>query len=127
MRRNMDLLRNILLKIDSEQPDSDGTYEFGWEDVGASSYREFVEHFRQLIEKRYVRAIDQFTEIEDTALCTGMTSDGHDFLDSIRDNEIWENTKSSASSAGGWTLDILADLAKGFVKTQIKKHTNVEI
>ena len=57
----------------------------------------------------------------------GLTWGGHDFLDSIRDPKIWQETKEAASKAGGFTVGLLADLAKGLIKTQIKKYTGVEL
>jgi len=58
---------------------------------------------------------------------TGLTWQGHEFLDAVRDPEIWRKTKEGASKAGGFTVGLLADLAKGFVRTQIQKHTGVEL
>jgi hypothetical protein len=52
---------------------------------------------------------------------------GDDFLDSVRDPEIWRQTKEGAKKAGGFTVELLGDLAKGLIKTQIKKHTGVEL
>jgi hypothetical protein len=34
-------------------------------------------------------------------------------LDSIRNPKIWEKTKKGAEAAGGFTVDLLKDLAKG--------------
>ncbi len=58
---------------------------------------------------------------------TGLTWRGHEFLDTVRDPEIWRKTKEGASKAGGFTVSLLADLAKGLIKTQIEKHTGVKL
>jgi len=58
---------------------------------------------------------------------TGLTWHGHEFLDAIRDPEIWRRTKEGANKAGGFTVSLLADLAKGLIKTQIEKHTGVKL
>lgn len=58
---------------------------------------------------------------------TGLTWDGHEFLDTIRDPEVWRKTKEGASKAGGFTVSLLADLAKGLITTQIEKHTGVKL
>ena len=57
----------------------------------------------------------------------GLTWNGHDFLDSIRDPEIWRKTKAGAQLAGGFTVELLGALARGFIKTQIEKHTGVKL
>jgi hypothetical protein len=52
---------------------------------------------------------------------------GHDFLDSVRDPEIWAKTKQGAETAKGFTVDLLKDLAKGLVKKQIEDYTGVKL
>ena len=49
----------------------------------------------------------------------GLTWRGHDFLDSVRDPEIWRKTKEGATKAGGFTLDLLMDLAKAIIKAKL--------
>ncbi len=56
-----------------------------------------------------------------------LTWEGHDFLDSVRDPKIWAKTKDGALAAGGFTVDLLKDLAKGFVKKQIEERTGVTL
>ena len=56
-----------------------------------------------------------------------ITWEGHDFLDTVRDSEVWRKTKEGATAAGGFTFDIVKELAKGLIKTQIKKHTGLEL
>ena len=42
-------------------------------------------------------------------------------------NDIWKKTRQGASAAGGFSVDLLKDLAKGFIKKKISEHTGVEI
>lgn len=57
----------------------------------------------------------------------GLSWDGHDFLDSVRDPEVWAKTKKGAAAAGGFTVDLLRDLAKGFIKKQVQEFTGVQL
>ena len=57
----------------------------------------------------------------------GLTWAGHDFLDSVRDPEVWSKTKKGAMAAGGFTVDLLKDLAKGLVRKQIEDRTGVTL
>lgn len=50
-----------------------------------------------------------------------------EYLDDIRDPDIWRQTKEGANQVGGFSLDVLRALAKGLVKKNIEKHTGVEI
>jgi hypothetical protein len=54
-----------------------------------------------------------------------LTWAGHDFLDSVRDPEIWAKTKEGAKKAGGFSLDLLSSLAKGLLKKKIEEHTGI--
>jgi Hypothetical protein (DUF2513) len=47
-----------------------------------------------------------------------MTSRGHDFLDAIRSDTIWNKTKAGAASLGGVTLGMLKDIAFGYLKQE---------
>ena len=41
---------------------------------------------------------------------------GHEFLDSIRDQEVWDKTKQGVKSVGSWTVSLVGELAKGYLK-----------
>jgi Hypothetical protein (DUF2513) len=56
-----------------------------------------------------------------------LTWEGHDFLDAIRDPEIWCKTKSGAEEVGSFTFDLLKELAVGLIKTKIEQHTGVKL
>lgn len=56
-----------------------------------------------------------------------ITWEGYDFLDSIRDDAIWRETKSEAKKFGAFSYDTLKALAKGLVKKKIEHHTGVEL
>jgi hypothetical protein len=57
----------------------------------------------------------------------GLTWKGHDLLDSIRDPKIWAKTKKGVEGAGGFTVGLSKDLAKGLVKKQIEDYTGVKL
>ena len=48
-----------------------------------------------------------------------ITSNGHDFLDSLRNNIVWNKTKEAAGKVGGYTISILMDLGKEYIKKQV--------
>lgn len=43
---------------------------------------------------------------------------GHEFLESVRDPEIWRKTKDGANKLGSWSVGILAEIAKGFIRAK---------
>ena len=57
-----------------------------------------------------------------------ITARGHDFIESIRDPGIWARTKEAVAETGGnATLDIVKQLATGFLKKKITQHTGIEL
>lgn len=57
-----------------------------------------------------------------------LTSDGHDFIDAIRDEGIWFKTKEAVRDTGGnATLEIIKSLATGFLKKQVAERTGIEL
>lgn len=130
MKRDMDLIRDLMLRIENgddyidTMSDSTAT-ALGEEGNGLSEEesRKLEHHMWLLKTSGFV----EFTEVGTGWIPDNITWEGHDFLDSIRDPEIWRRTKEGAEAAGGFTVELLRDLAKGLIKTQIKKHTGVEL
>jgi Hypothetical protein (DUF2513) len=124
MKRNMDLVRDLLLKIE-ELDLGDGN----WVDVGDMSDdgNELYQHLILMGDEGLIEGSDRQFVGKDGFLPTSLTWAGHDFLDSVRDPEIWKKTKEGANAAGGFTVELLRDFAKGLIKTQIKKVTGVEL
>ena len=129
MKRDMDLIRALLLKIESMEIEPGGTspaLRASDEALKIEGYTEdqVVYHLEYLIDNGLAEgscSVDRFFHI------SKLTRSGHDLVDSIRDPEIWRETKERAKKAGGFTLELLGDLAKGLLKTQIAKHTGVEL
>ena len=56
-----------------------------------------------------------------------LTSLGHDYLDAVRDEGIWQSTKAAVAETGGnATLEIIKTVAVGFLKKKISDHTGLD-
>lgn len=51
-----------------------------------------------------------------------LTWQGRDFLDAVREPKVWAFTKDKAKAAGGWTVELLVEIAKAYIKGQLVKH-----
>ena len=51
---------------------------------------------------------------------------GCNFLDEIRDEEIWQQTKEGAKKIGSFSIETIQDLAKAVIKKKIKDLTDGE-
>lgn len=124
MRRDLDLIREILLFIESEE----GFNGSGYGKVDARRLNRSPDavlyQMSLLADAKYVSVVNWLAHGD--PLIRGLTWEGHDFLDSVRDPKIWEQTKDGAKAAGGFTFDLLKDLAKGFLKKQLEERTGVK-
>ena len=50
-----------------------------------------------------------------------LTWAGHDYLDAVRDPKIWHKTKEATDKVGSWTFEIVKELAKGYIKSELQK------
>jgi len=56
-----------------------------------------------------------------------MTSQGHDYLDAIRDETIWNKTKEVAVSIGGGTLSMLLGIAVELLKKEAAEKFGIPL
>jgi hypothetical protein len=128
MKRDMELVRTILLKVEAD-PKFDGTmHPVRSADLGmdAQSGAEIAYNSAQLVEAGFLTG-NATRATEGLVMVGKLTWKGHEFVDSVRDPKIWTKTKDGALAAGGFTLDLLKDLAQGFLKKQIEERTGVTL
>ncbi len=122
MKRDPDLIRSILLALESNQkPEEVMTAKRlkldNW------SEDEVNYNLLLLLEAGYIRGKDASTDNRTIVYVTRLTWDGHEFLDAARDDGRWEKAKSAISKVGGWSFDvaktILVELAKDAIKTSL--------
>ncbi|MCI4678960.1 DUF2513 domain-containing protein [Rhodoblastus acidophilus] len=128
MKRDMDLIREMLLNLESWPMERGAIVAIPPESpaflAGGHSGHEIEYHLNLIKEAGFINCpAEAMTHL----YFSGLTWQGHDFLDSIRDPEIWAKTKKGAAAAGGFTVDLLKDLAKGLVKKQIEEFTGVKL
>tara|TARA_Y100000296_G_scaffold83612_2_gene115056 strand:+ start:159998 stop:160423 length:426 start_codon:yes stop_codon:yes gene_type:complete len=133
MKRDMDLIRDLLLQIEDGRRSFDLLTPEIAEILGESSEGRLPREQAELLEY-HLDLLDNAGLITIKAKLSGaawqigqITWAGHDFLDTIRDPAIWRETKAGAKKAGGFSLDLLKALAKGLVKKKIEQHTGVEL
>lgn len=129
MKRDMDLIRAIVLKLEGLDLKPGGIVIFSniESDFPIDGYtaQEIKYHVDLIIKAGWI-------DTANAKLINGfgfraLEWSGHDFADSVRDDKIWASTKNGALNAGGFTLDLLTDLAKGFIRKKISEQTGVAI
>ncbi len=127
MKRDMDIVREILCKI-SDVP---GKPDHGVlvEGKTAEEAAKILYHVGLLEEAGLLKG----QELSGLGMETSLWADldltwaGHDFVDAIRDPQVWKETKKGLEYAGSFTFDLVKALAKGFVTKKIEEHTGVKL
>lgn len=129
MRRDMGLIRELLLRLEGLTGASGGVHRLvpGDEAMVVDGYSaDQVDYHLHLIEEAgFLRTFGG--ELGGAILFDRLTWAGHDFVDSVRSPEVWAKTKRSAEAVGGITVDLLKDLAKGFIRKQLEELTGVRV
>ena len=127
MTRDMDVIRILLLRLEGRYKGI-GTlvFDHGDEELAIEGVDPLAVTYNLglLVEAGFVKG--RVTATGDFMM-EGMTWSGHDFLDSVRDEEIWRRTKDGVSAAGGFTFDLVKALSKGFIKKKVESLTGIEL
>ncbi|SFI79201.1 DUF2513 domain-containing protein [Planctomicrobium piriforme] len=116
MKRDLEVIRKLLLRIES------------YEDVELPDIDQRVRSFHLLMlqERNFTKGIavveikNGDPQVQQTMEYVRLTSDGYNFLDSIRDDGIWKKTKERVAEVGGGvTFDVLASIATYFVMQKL--------
>lgn len=115
MRRDNEYLRDLLFEFES---DSDYL-------IPASPVLDDTEKGRK--RWHHIQLLEDYGYILETGIgMYRLTSQGHDFIESIRDEGIWEQTKKAVTETGGnVTIEMIKSIACGFLKKKIQDHTGI--
>lgn len=117
MKRDFDLIRRILLDVESIPPAQQmncPTYDEFNKDVIAPHV--VLLHEAGLIDASVLKMLSGRYQVK----IRGLTWAGHDFLDAIRDDTLWAKAKKTIlAPAGGVAFTVLLEWAKSEVKTRL--------
>jgi Hypothetical protein (DUF2513) len=120
MKRDMDLIRTILLKVETDE-----TLSGSFQAVNAATFgitdhtdAEVIYHLVMLVEGGFLAGNIKLAGTGQIVI-SKLTWNCHEFLDDIRDPEIWRKTKERAKSVASVGLGFLWEIAKAEVKTKL--------
>ena len=122
MKRDMDLIRSILLTIEEcgDVPPKtlrvDSFLDLCRKPAVISMHLELLNDAGLIEAKRIPR--DDFIRDFDVMR---ITYQGYEYLDSVRDAKIWRNVKEKIAAVGGATFDII----KAVAVEELKKELNI--
>ncbi|MGR6872264.1 DUF2513 domain-containing protein [Pseudomonas sp. HK3] len=110
MKRDWNIIRDILLKIESNPADG---RPLEVADFSSDLKFEYSKHVEMLLEFKLIsgKLVFQLNP-PNYYVITGMTWEGYELLDTIKSDTVWEKTKSIISSAGiSVGLQLLKEIA----------------
>jgi len=114
MKRNADLVRSILLDIESA-PALQALSGFTYDGI---SEAEIIEHVEIMIDAGLIEGKVLRHSSGGRVIVNRLTWQGHDFLQVARDDTLWKKAKKSILKPGvGWTFELL----KEWLKFEAKK------
>ncbi|MFH4643571.1 DUF2513 domain-containing protein [Vibrio alginolyticus] len=114
MKRDMTLIREILLSIE----DNDKILP-----IDGFTPDSIESHAKLLIEAQLIERLS-FGIGGHFATTTKLTWSGHEFIDSIREEHVWDTIKTDFKEAGMSTITKVAkDLADSYIKRKIEAIT----
>jgi hypothetical protein len=129
MKRDMELIRTLLLRLE-EMPIAAGhVIGIDWTDdffdIAACDRDTAIQHFQLLMDAGFIAAptsqgMTQF-------ILTGLSWEGHEFIDSIRNPDVWSKTKAGMKVVGGFGLDLMLKLAKEEGKRLIAEKLGINL
>ncbi|WP_262299674.1 DUF2513 domain-containing protein [Microvirga sesbaniae] len=128
MKRDMDLIRNLLLTLESSDRDPNKPMPLSSKDADLElegyTSEQVDYHVMLLYEAGFIR---HHGVHEGEVVFSRLSWEGHEFLDAIRDPEVWKKTKEGASKVGGFGVGLIKDLATGYIKHMAKEKLGFEI
>nr|WP_305040311.1 DUF2513 domain-containing protein [Enterococcus faecium] len=129
MKLNQDCVRDILLLIEDEI--SFGSFlrlEFFLASEKLSKYdSETIKYtLAKLDETEFLKSNTRWVNNDLASFSTGMiTWKGHKFLDTIRDEKVWSNTKSIISKFSSVSISMVESIASNVITQLIEKQLRV--
>ncbi|UWQ42049.1 DUF2513 domain-containing protein [Leisingera aquaemixtae] len=114
MKRNDDLLREMLFEFEADQS-------------GVLHFRKFLSMPQEQIERNHHVSLlsdaGLVTKVSETGF--RLTNMGHDYIEAIRSDTVWQKTKDGAAKVGGMTLGMMRDLAFAYLKQEASEKLGI--
>jgi len=123
MKRDMELLRKILIAIEEQ---SDGTWIDNLQIDGYND-RQIAYHCKLLYDGGYISDCKiQYADDDMSFFGVGrLTWDGHEFLDKVKSETVWNRTKDIIVKGGlPVAIDVIKGVTSGVVEGMVKAAMN---
>jgi len=133
MKRDMDMVRDLLLKVEDgqkvfETASSEEAIILGLEPdtvLSQGDADKLAGHLPLLEEADFIVVEGRMGG--GSVLVDRLSWRGHEFLDTIRDDEVWVQTKQTAKKAGTGAIEFVWGIAKEIAKAEVKRRTGFDV
>jgi hypothetical protein len=128
MKRDMDLVRSLLLFLEAR--DDPSGIEAGDIRIGEATKAQVQYHLNLMFQAGLINGEPVRSTSSERLIYVipfDLTWTGHEFLESVRDPEIWRQARSGASRAGTASIDFIWGLAKAALTRAIANQTGVAL
>jgi Hypothetical protein (DUF2513) len=123
LRLDQDCVRDLLLELEDKLMFNQTIFLHQFEQLTViknHGMESCLYTLQRLLEAKYLNATIQYSSNEIYQIViSSLTWDGHQFLDTIRDNDVWRSTKEATKTLSSTSLTILSTLATEFLKKKI--------
>ena len=113
----MDLIREILLKVESDPELNGGVFKcFDSSDFEGHPVGEITYHIDLLFEAGYLEGVKT---LEPAPAISRLTWQGHEFLGSISDSGVWEKVKEKIKGLPSVAVSVVWEIGKAELKKKL--------
>ncbi|MBR0855474.1 DUF2513 domain-containing protein [Bradyrhizobium liaoningense] len=128
MKRDMEYVRELLLKIEAAPTFLRSSDQLLPNEPSDEQVYKLIHHMAMLVDEvGFIRGLGAHTMSSREWIQLELTWRGHEFLETVRDPEVWSRTVAGAKKAGNWGLDFMVDIAKAYGKHVVKERLGVEL
>jgi hypothetical protein len=125
MKRDMELIRDLLLSIESRDDDDYDYYSCTLKLTTAQSPEKVKGHLLLLIDAKLIDAKPMTNGGLDEVYIKRMLWAGHEFLDSTKDESIWKDVKDIVAKKGLSMESISFGVLTQLLASVVKQHLNL--
>lgn len=117
MKRDMETIRKLLIEIE----ESEVQYSLNSSRSEQDRYHGMLLIDAGLVEGSLRKTLGNTSAAPSIVIIKGLTWDGHEFLDNIRQSEVWETIKSDFKDSSISTIrSVVKQLAEAYAKKKVE-------
>lgn len=130
MRRDMDLIRALLLRLEELDAHPGATHRLSRHDeelaIEGFDKKSIGSHLEMLIDSGLIVTADGELHNGSYVLFQRISWTGHEFIASVRDKDIWAQTRDVAKKGGIEAISAIWEIAKSVGKSELRKRTGFD-